>query len=411
MRNGQAGPDVPTDRPVRVVLFSDTVADVNGPARFVQNVAEQARRRGLALTVLTSTRLRCPRESNIVNCDPIASLPMPRYPELRLVLPPVRSMLRLAARQAPDVIHVSTPGPVGLVGLLAAWRLRVPVLGVYHTDFPAYIDRLFNDDGLSALARGSMRAFYARFAGVFARSDDYAASLAAVGVPAERVLPLRPGIDTGLFSADQRDPSVWAGVPGVRPDAVKVLYVGRVSVEKNLPLLVEVWRGVRAAVGDRAQLIVVGGGPYLDRMRAALDGQGAVFAGYRFGSELARLYASSDFFVFPSVTDTLGQVVMESQSCGLPALVSDVGGPKEMVVDGATGLVLHGTDPRPWVREIVGLIADRPRRRAMGEAASRHMRAYSIERSFEHWWSAHACARRTGGRSAIPARNERDLRE
>lgn len=394
MRNGHTGPDSPPDRPVRVVLFSDTVADVNGPARFVQNVAEQARRRGLALTVLTSTRKPCPRSPNILNFAPVAALPMPGYPELGLVVPPVRAMLREAARLSPDVVHVSTPGPVGLVGLLGAWRGGAPVLGVYHTDFPAYIDRLFDDAGLSALCRGFMRAFYSRFRGVFARSDDYGRALGAIGVEAERVLPLRPGIDTGLFSVDKRDPSAWAGVPGVRPDAVKVLYVGRVSVEKNLPMLAEAWRGVHAAVGDRAQLVVVGGGPYLERMRAELGGHGTVFAGYRFGEELARLYASGDLFVFPSLTDTLGQVVMESQSCGLATLVGDAGGPREMVVDGTTGLVLPGQDAGAWTRAVMALVGDGARRRAMGRAASRHMAAYSIERSFEEWWAAHERAAR-----------------
>jgi glycosyltransferase involved in cell wall biosynthesis len=129
-------------------------------------------------------------------------------------------------------------------------------------------------------------------------------------------------------------------------------------------------------------------------MRHALRGRDAVFAGYRFGEELARIYASADLFVFPSATDTLGQVVMESQSCGLAALVSDVGGPREMVLAGRTGLVLPAADVRHWVEAIVALVRDEPRRRAMGVAAARHMRQFSIERSFEDWWAAHERAAR-----------------
>ncbi len=377
---------------MRVALFSDTVADVNGPARFVRSLARQARDRGLHLTVLTSTRKPCPNEPNILNFPPLAALPLPRYPELALVLPPVGRMLRAARRLAPRVVHVSTPGPVGLVGLWSARRLGVPVLGVYHTDFPAYVERLFNSPRLGAAATAAMRAFYSRFDGVFARSGEYARALERVGVSSERVLPLRPGIDIALFSPDRRDPSVWDGIPGVRPHAVKVLYVGRVSIEKNLPMLVEAWRRVREVV--EAQLIVVGGGPWLEAMRHALRGRDAVFTGYRFGEELARIYASADLFVFPSATDTLGQVVMESQSCGLAALVSDVGGPREMVLEGRTGLVLPAADVRYWVEAIVALVRDEPRRRAMGVAAARHMRQFSIERSFEDWWAAHERAAR-----------------
>lgn len=377
---------------VRVALFTDTLADVNGPARFIQNVAAQARRRGLPLTILTSTRKPCPAEPNIINVPPRATLPLPRYPELALALPPLRRLLHHVRRLDPDVVHVSTPGPVGLLGVWAARALRRPLLGVYHTDFPAYVERLFRSPRLAGAARLAMRAFYSRFAGVFARSGEYARALERLGLPSDRILPLRPGIDTRLFSPLRREPAVWNTIPGARPDAVKVLYVGRVSVEKNLPLLVEVWRGVRAAA--EAQLVVVGGGPYLDAMRKALEAHDAVFVGYRFGEELARLYASSDLFVFPSATDTLGQVVMEAQCSGLATLVSDRGGPREMVLDGSTGLVLPADDPRAWIEAIVALVRDEPRRRAMGHAAARHMRDYSIERSFDDWWSAHQHAAR-----------------
>lgn len=377
---------------MRVALFTDTLADVNGPARFIQNVAAQARRRGLSLTVLTSTRKPCPDEPNIINVPPRATLPLPRYPELALALPPPHRMMHHVRRLDPQVVHVSTPGPVGLLGVWAARALRRPLLGVYHTDFPAYVERLFRSPRLAGAARLAMRAFYSRFAGVFARSGEYARALERLGLPPDRILPLRPGIDTRLFSPLRRDPVVWDSIPGARSDAVKVLYVGRVSVEKNLPLLVEVWRGVRAAA--EAQLIVVGGGPYLDTMRAALEGHDAVFAGYRFGEELARLYASADLFVFPSATDTLGQVVMEAQCSGLPTLVSDRGGPREMVLEGVTGRVLPADDARAWIDAIVALVRDGPRRRAMGHAASRHMREYSIERSFDDWWSAHRHAAR-----------------
>lgn len=384
------------ERPMKVLLFSDTVADVNGPSRFIQNVAEQARRSGRELTVFTSTRLRCPDASNIVNFEPVVAGPMPRYDQLEIVLPPLMKMLRAADALRPDVVHISTPGPVGLAGFIAAKMLKAPMLGVYHTDFPAYVEKLFDDDGLGEVTRQAMRLFYSPFSSIFTRSEDYVASLRRIGIRTDRLVPLKPGIDTDLFHASKRDPSVWAGVPGVSASSVKVVYVGRVSVEKNLPMITPVWKRVRESLramgrgpDQQAELIIIGDGPYRKQMQEELRGQGVHFAGFRFGEELARMYASADLFVFPSTTDTLGQVVMESQSCGLPALVTDVGGPKEMVIDGVTGLVLPAEDGQAWAERIVRLVTDEPLRRSMGRAAHEHMKRFSIASSFEHWWAVH----------------------
>ncbi|GIW74389.1 MAG: hypothetical protein KatS3mg103_0911 [Phycisphaerales bacterium] len=171
-----------------------------------------------------------------------------------------------------------------------------------------------------------------------------------------------------------------------------MLYVGRVSTEKNLPMLAAIWPRVRRRAleaGVQAHLVVVGGGPYLEQMQAALAGQGAVFAGFKHGRELAELYASSDLFVFPSLTDTLGQVVLESQASGVPVVVADQGGPKEVVDDGRTGLVLPGRSPEAWVSAIADLVVDHGRRRAMGQAAQAWAKRFSIASSFEAFWSAH----------------------
>ncbi len=385
-------------RPMRVCLFTDTLGDVNGVSRFIQNTARQARESGRDLTVLTSTRFPVPDWPNIRNFDPIFAGRMPRYENLELVLPPVLKMLREADRLQPDVIHVSTPGPVGTVGLIAAKMLRCPVLGVYHTDFPAYIEHLFDDAAFTWLSSVGMRAFYSSFARIFARSEDYRESLVGLGVARERLLALQPGIDIDAFHIRHRDPSIWdrllTSPPPHLPTSppVKVLSVGRVSVEKNLPLLTKVWKRVDGECRRRgldARLIVVGDGPYRARMEEELRGCNVAFLGFRHGRELSTIYASGDLFVFPSTTDTLGQVVMEAQSSGLPVIVSDKGGPKEVVDQARTGFVLSSEAPDLWVRTLVDLIADEPRRKAMGAAAHEAMQRMSFRASFEHFWRAH----------------------
>lgn len=393
---------LPGHRQMRVCLFTDTLGDVNGVCRFIQNMAEQAGLAGRDLRVLTCTQFRVPARDNIINFEPIFAAKMPGYENLEIVLPPLLKMLRYVDRHRPDVIHISTPGPVGLVGFLAARIRRVPILGVYHTDFPAYIDHLFDDPVFTWAATRYMRFFYGPFAAVFTRSRDYALSLEAMGLDPGRIVQLRPGIDNEAFHVRHRDPGVWERV-GVPRAGAKVLSVGRVSVEKNLPLLTRVWKEVRAqrgARGPESQLVVVGDGPYRARMQEELAGTGAYFLGFRHGPELSQIYASSDLFVFPSTTDTLGQVVMESQSSGLPVIVSDQGGPKEVVRDGVTGYVLPATDPGGWADAITGLIADPERRARMGAAGHESMREASIRASFDHFWSVHERAR--GGFPASP---------
>ncbi|MEN0021062.1 MAG: glycosyltransferase, partial [Planctomycetota bacterium] len=339
---------------------------------------------------------------NIHNFNPAFATSIPRYDNLDVVLPPLVPMLRHLDKHQPDCIHISTPGPVGLVGYVAAKMLRVPVLGVYHTDFPAYVDHLFEDHAFTSMCRGFMRFFYSPFHSIFTRSDDYVAALERLGLPRERTVSLMPGFDTTVFDRRFRDVDAWSEYPGVMRDSVKALYVGRVSIEKNLPLLTGAWPEARQRAkeaGVDAELIIVGDGPYRKKMEGELKKHGAHFLGFRHGEELSRIYASCDMFVFPSTTDTLGQVVMESQGSALPVLVSDVGGPKEVVRHGETGFVLPGESDQgtaalrgPWTDHIALLLSDHDKRRTMGDAAHAFMQTYSIRNSFEHFWDVHVQA-------------------
>ncbi|GAB4386252.1 MAG: glycosyltransferase [Phycisphaerales bacterium] len=383
------------ERPMRISLFTDTISDVNGVCRFIQNVAERAHRSGRNLEVITSTRQACPPHlPNIHNFEPVFATRMPGYEHLDLCLPPLMRILRHVDRHQPDVIHISTPGPVGCIGFLAARMLRVPVLGVYHTDFPAYVDRLFDDHGLTRLSESFMRGFYRPFTAIFTRSEDYVRSLTRLGFDGSRIVRLMPGFDVEQFNPGFADRSIWKAL-GVRAESIKVLYVGRVSVEKNLPQLAEVWKRVHAACRARsldAELIVVGDGPYRAELERRLRRLDAHFLGFRHGRELSTIYASSDLFVFPSTTDTLGQVVMESQGSGLPVLVTDRGGPRELVEDGVTGFVLDPDAVDLWADRIVTLIGDERLRRRMGAAAAEAMQQFSLLNSFEHFWDVHTRA-------------------
>lgn len=388
----------PLDRPMRVLLFTDTLGDVNGVSRFIRNAADQALATGRDFRVLTSTNFTVPTQDNIINFKPVFATTMPKYENLELVLPPLVKMLREADRLQPDVIHVSTPGPVGTVGLIAAKMLKCPVLGVYHTDFPAYVDHLFQDEGATWLTSQWMKIFYHTFANVFTRSTDYIPSLEKIGIQRSNVVRLKPGIRTEQFQPSFRNEALMRTL-GCPADTVRVLYCGRVSLEKNMPLLTQVWTkaGRRLAdLGINAELVVVGDGPYREQMQRELNDAGTKcrFLGFRHGEELSAIYASCDLFAFPSTTDTLGQVVMESQSSGLPVLVTDKGGPQEVVRQGETGFVIPSEDVNAWVDRVVELCSNPDLRQRMGHTAHAFMQSYSMVHSFEHYWSVHEDARR-----------------
>lgn len=392
---------------MRVLLFTDTLADVNGVSRFLRDAAKHTRSAGRDLTLVTSTRLPCPEGPNIINLRPRAARPMPGYPHLEVVTPPLRRALALVDRLRPDVVHVSTPGPVGVAGRRAALLRGIPLAGVYHTDFPAYIRLLFDDDAMCWATQRVMRWFYGPFRTILTRSAAYARPLLDMGFSCRRIVKLRPGTDVETFHPRHRDEGVWDRL-GIPRKSIKVLSATRVSVEKNLPMLARVWRRLSPVLvsrGIEADLVVLGDGPYHAEMVRALAGTRAHFLGFRSGAELSTLYASADLFVFPSRTDTLGQVVMEAQASALPVLVSDEGGPREVVLPGRTGLVLPGTDEAAWERAIASLAADRGRLREMAAAARAHMAPQTIAASIDHFWSLHERALGATATEGCPERS------
>jgi glycosyltransferase involved in cell wall biosynthesis/predicted metal-dependent phosphoesterase TrpH len=379
-----------TPATLKVALFTDTFDEINGVGRFLRDMAAQARSLDRRLTIHTSCRNPLDAAGGIrKNFTPLLTRPLPYYEEITLNIPPVLEVLDWADRQQFDAVHVSTPGPMGLCGWLVAKMLRVPLLCTYHTDFPAYVDTLTRDHRITNGAVAYMRWFYGQAANVFTRSRAYRFKLSDLGVAEGKILAIQPGVDLARFSPAKRDPEVWSA-RGVR-EPKRLLYCGRVSVEKNLPMLIKAFGRLCERRRDAA-LVIAGDGPYLATMRKALAGLPAYFPGYQEDHQLAPLYASADLFVFPSRTDTLGQVVMEAQASGLPVLVSADGGPRESIDDGRSGMVLPGDDPDRWAGAMQELLEDEPRRQKMAHAAAGRAGRWSLQKTFDAFWAAHLSA-------------------
>src|SRR5205809_4631566 len=281
-------------------------------------------------------------------------------------------------------IIICTSWPLGLVGLLAAKMLNLQTSGIYHTDIHEYGRILTEDRFLVSLAWSYMHWLYGQVDTVFVNSEHYRKCWIDRGFAPEKLKILPRGLDTDLFTPTRRDLKFWPGA-GVNGKEVRLLYVGRISREKDLDVLASAYKKIREA-GLPVKLYLVGDGPYSEALAAALPD--AIFLGYLTGEKLANAYASADVFVFPSTTDTFGNVVLEAQASGLPVIVSDIGGPKELVEDGRTGIITRSHDVEDFTRAIRALVADRALRERMANSARDSVTDRSWPRAFAKFWAS-----------------------
>jgi glycosyltransferase involved in cell wall biosynthesis len=316
---------------MRVLIATDAWRpQVNGVVRTYERLEEELSLLGVDVCFLTPSEF--------------FTVPCPTYPEIRLSVPGWRHVVRRLGEDKPDAIHVATEGPVGW--MVRRWCLnrRVPFTTSFHTRFPEYLHQRF------AIPAGWVYAAQRRFhnagAGMMIASPTLAGELSVRGF--ERLLPWSRGVDTELFRP--RDCRLSGAAMPV------FLYVGRVAVEKNIDAF------LRLDLPGRK--VVVGAGPLLDSLRAKYPD--VDFTGKKTGEALAECYASADVFVFPSLTDTFGIVLLEAMASGLPVAAFPVIGPLDNVVQGVTGVL--DQDLRKACLEALDL--DRARVRAHAETFS-----------------------------------------
>jgi glycosyltransferase involved in cell wall biosynthesis len=363
--------------------FTDTLEDVNGVATTIRKMTAAGAAAGQELIVVTSRGELQIDDIPIQNFKPIGEFELPEYELQKLSFPPILQMLDYIQREKFTEIIISTPGPVGLTALLAAKMLNLRTSGIYHTDFPQYIRILTEDSFLESVAWRYMHWFYGQLDTVFVNSEEYRQSWIKRGFEPGKLKILPRGLDTELFNPSRRDPHFWQKF-GRTNGAVRLLYVGRVSREKDLDVLVDAYRKLREEKVP-VQLSVVGHGPYSETLAEALPD--VLFTGYLEGRELAAAYASSDIFVFPSTTDTFGNVIIEAQASGVPVIVSDSGGPKELVEGQNNGLITKSRDSEDFARAIRTLVGDPARRREMGGNARESVINRTWPSAFRKFWA------------------------
>lgn len=363
--------------------FTDTLEDVNGVATTIRKMTAAGCAAGCDLTIVTCRSEVADHGVPLKNFKPIGEFELPEYELQRLSFPPVLQIFDWIEREKISELIISTPGPTGLCALAAAKSLGLPAVGIYHTDFPQYVRILTDDSFMETLTWNYMHWFYSQLDIVYVNSEDYRKCWIERGIPSERLRILPRGLDTKLFHPTKRDRSFWTA-RGLRDGEVAMLFVGRVSKEKNLDLIVSATRRL-AEWRTPVRPIIVGDGPYMAEMKRLLGD--AIFTGYLGGEDLAKAYASADVFAFPSTTDTFGNVILEAQASGIPVIVSDVGGPRDLVADGTDGFVTKANDAADLAKAIRQLAENPDLRASMGEAGRRRVEDRDWTEAAEKFWN------------------------
>lgn len=333
---------------MHVCLVTETfLPEVNGVAMTLGRLFSGMHSAGHRMTIVRPRQDSDPRQA--VDQTLRLGLPIPGYPLLRFGLPCGGRLRSLWRKERPDVIHIATEGPLGQSAMAAAHDLGIPVVTSFHTNFHHYSSHYsmgFMQHGVAAY----LRHFHNRAVCTMVPSHDVLGQLSELGI--QRLRILSRGVDTLLYQPSKRSAamrSTW----GVGDQDLALLCVGRLAAEKNLPLAVKAFQAARA-VNPRCRLILVGNGPERERLQGI---EGVHLTGQLPNEDLAAAYASADAFIFPSVTETFGNVLTEAMASGLPVVAYHYAAAAERLVDGVQGISVPFNDESAFIQAAVKLVS------------------------------------------------------
>ena len=337
-------PDNPS---MRIAVVTETwPPEVNGVALTLSKLIHQ-----LSLRQHTIQLIR-PRQDKFDNGSEHAGwseillrgLPIPKYPQLKLGFPSKKALVKAWSVKRPDLVHIATEGPLGWSALQAARVLRLPVTSDFRTNFQSY-SKHYGVGWLSKPIVAYLRKFHNRTHCTMVPTRALKEQLQAVGFENLRIVAR--GVDTQLFHPGHRSDllrSQWQA----DEHTVVLLSVGRLAAEKNLDLIVHTFQTLKQR-GRRVKLVFAGDGPYRAKLQS--DCPEAIFMGMCSHAELARIYASADLFLFPSLTETFGNVTLEALASGTPVLAFDCAAATEVIKDGKNGWLVEAEDAARYVSQ------------------------------------------------------------
>ncbi|QKD82033.1 glycosyltransferase family 1 protein [Thermoleptolyngbya sichuanensis A183] len=355
---------------MRIALFTETfLPKVDGIVTRLSHTVDHLQRMGDQVLVFSPEGGL--REYKGARINGIPGFPLPLYPELKLALPrpSIRRELELFK---PDLIHIVNPAVLGVGGLYYAKSLGIPLVASYHTHLPKYLEH-YGLGMLEGVLWEILKLMHNQAVINLVTSTAMQEALESHGV--ERVHVWQKGVDVELFDPSLASADMRSHLTQGHPDAPLLLYVGRLSAEKEIDRIKPVLEAI-----PNARLALVGDGPYRADLEKIFEGTPTFFAGYMTGKTLGSAFASADAFIFPSRTETLGLVLLEAMAAGCPVIAANAGGIPDIVTDGVNGYLFDPADDR-------GAIA--ATQRLLSNAAERDQLRQNARQEAERWgWAA-----------------------
>lgn len=350
--------------PLKVAFVSETWApEINGVTHTLGHLSRHLKARGMSLQLIRP-RPRTDHQDELMSEElQVGAIPIPDYDGVSMGFPAPRKIDKLWRGHRPDVVYIATEGPLGLSALNQARRMGIPVISGFHTNFDQYSRHYIMLKVLSPLVRPFLRRFHNRSTMTLVPTKAQADNLAQYGY--DNVKVLSRGLDYERFSPHQRDASLrdqW----GADEHTPVALHVGRLAAEKNVLLLIDTLEAMRKRQPG-LKAVLVGDGP----QRALLEKRlpWAHFAGFQRDQALARHYASADIFLFPSLSETFGNVVTEAMASGLAVAAFDYAAAGELICENIQGKLAAPDRPAQFIDAAVALCDDMASAREMGRAA------------------------------------------
>lgn len=354
--------------PLDLTIVTETYPpEVNGVAMTIGRLVDGLRRNGHRVRIVRPrqhTDAAVGEAGNGADGSDLAlpGFPLPGYTGLRFGLPAKRRLCAAWRTARPDAVHVVTEGPLGWSAVAAARALGIPVTSGFHTNFDRY-SRHYGIGWLQPAVAAYLRGFHRRTRATLVPTAALAASLAGEGLSGVKVVGR--GVDVELFDPARRSAALRAEW-GLDADELAVLHVGRLAAEKNIGLALRAF----AAIHTRwpcARLVLVGDGPLRKKLQRSHPQHH--FAGQRLGEDLATHYASGDLFLFPSLTETFGNVTQEALASGLATVAFHSAAAAETIVDGENGRTIAPGDADAFIRAAVQVAEEPEIRRSLGRRA------------------------------------------
>jgi len=373
-----------------VALIGDNLDEVNGIAlhsrALVRTLRKKNRKVFLVGAAFRDKKARMEmRGGSIIMIPGKASMDMPGYEGSEVTIPKIGLMLRLLKRYPVDLFEFETPNTMGWMGMWIGKIVGIKTISHYRTDLITYIEMLLESKLAIFLNHTIIRVFTLLTTPVIVPSLAFKPIVENLGISPHKIHHLPRGVDSIMFHPHKKNNGAWERLtPNYK--GFRLIYVGRISTEKNLPWVVDLYTRLTKII-PQISFTIVGEGPYLEQLKNSLEPlPGIFFTGTLRGQDLAGVFASADLLIFPSTTDTFGNSVIEAIASGIPCVVSNKGGPQEIIEDNKSGIIIDPENMQESIDKISALIRDDSRMEKFKKSARERSLQFSQEYSADKFW-------------------------